>query len=480
MAQLDTRNPIEVFVASCLTHYCKCKVPDFHRDITTHLSGDAERLVFEAPRDFAKSTVLSVFYPLFLICCTDVTDIQMFSESGGPGGLSTKWARKMKHEIDTNVVMRSLYGVSRGNAWGQDYFQVKRVGKPPIDVYCRGKHTAARGGRGYVIIDDPQDKDDIRSGVTVERDEAWFYEDVINILEPGQRCIFIGSRLSPLSLLSKVARTPGWKLLSYKAFDVDGHSIWPEKWPDHELRKRRDEIGIDRFNSEFMNEPRISDNPIFREEWLQSYEQDSAAWKDIEAQGLYTTVGVDPAISQRTTADNTAIITVSQTFDKEPRFYIRNVKCFKGTLREVAQQVIMTFTKYQQHRTVVETVGAFKAVADEIREAERIEGMHVNMVEVTPVKDKAARAYAVQGLFQQGRVFVDFTDPVQQRLVDEMLMFTGESTSLFPDDQVDALVYALTEGMLHTERRNTQQGASTTALPEGYGYQHSQVGGSRL
>ena len=139
--KIDVRNPIEAFVASCLTHHCKCKVPEFHRDIYQHLSEDFERLVVEAPRDFAKSTVLSVIYPLYLICCTNIDELQMFSQSGGAAGLSTKWIGKLKKEIESNQVLQALYGVTPGKAWGQDHIEELRHGSTPnIDDYCSGKH----------------------------------------------------------------------------------------------------------------------------------------------------------------------------------------------------------------------------------------------------------------------------------------------------------------------------------------------------
>ena len=478
--QLDLRNPMEVFVASCLTHYCKSVVPAFHRDMYQHLCADHERLVVEAPRDFAKSTVLSIFYPLYLICCTDEPELQMFSETGGPGGLSTKWARKMKDEIKTNTAMRGLYGVSPGDHWGQDYFQVKRVGRPSIDVYCKGKHSAARGGRGYVIIDDPQKMADVRSAVKLEADESWFYNDVINILEPGQRCIFIGSRMSPLSLLSKVARTPGWKLLSYRAIDDYGKSIWPEKWPLPELEKRRAEIGNDNFESEFQNRPKISDNPIIREEYIKHYEKNSEHFDRVRHAGIFTITGVDPAISKKTTADHTAIITVAKTFDRVPDYYVLDVKRFRGTLPETAKQVIQTWRQFQQNQTVVEAVGAFQHVILEIEKEEKINGLHVNLQSVVPTKDKASRAYGVQHLFSAGRVYFDLTDPAQQGLIEELLMFTGLDGSLFPDDRVDGLVHALTEGELHAVRLASEPEAGAQALPDGYGFQHTEIGGGRL
>ncbi|MBE9514110.1 MAG: phage terminase large subunit [Chloroflexi bacterium] len=238
--------------------------------------------------------------------------------------------------------------------------------------------------------------------------------------------------------------------------------------------KRRNEIGVDRFNSEYMNRPKISDNPIIREEWLQHYQQDTVEFRKIEAEGLYTIVGIDPAISQRETADYTAIITVSKTFDKEPRYYIRRAQKFRAPMREWAQQIVVNWSMYKQHLTVIEAVAGFMAAREEIEEQERIHNQRVNLRTVTPrpKEDKATRAYSVQGLFQQGRVFFDTTDRAIQNLIDELLMFTGAQTSLYPDDQVDALVYALIAGEQHSKQGEEQQRDHKPVVPTGAGFTH--------
>ena len=436
-------NPIELFMATYLPHYLICNVPSFHREIYGKLDTEAERLAFEAPRDFAKSTVLSLGYPLYLICESYIPELQLFSRSGGPKGLSTKWMRKIKKELETNRLLITDYGIGKGSTWGQEIIVVKRADGHEIEVTCRGKGSAARGGRGWVIIDDPQDISDVSSEVILEADEDWFYSDIINILEPGQRCIFIGTKLSPLSLLSKVSRTPGWEYHFYDCYDSNGNSIWPEKWSNEELEKRKNEIGIDRFNAEYRGRPMISGNPVFKEEWLRPYEQDSAAFKAIEKHGLFTVTAIDPAISKRESADNTGIVTISATQEGKPEYYIRDVQRGKWSMKHQTERLFGVFDRFQQHRTIVETTAYQQALMEEIEERQRIYNIYINPFEIKPDRDKLRRAFAVQSVFQEGRVHVDFTNKGHQQLVDELLLFTGDGTYL--DDCVDACVYALAD-----------------------------------
>jgi len=435
-------NPIEVFAATYLPHYLKCRVPLFHRDIYAHLwDVSYSRLVVEAPRDFAKSTVLSIIYPLYLICEGNVEELMSFSRSGR---LARKWVRRIVGEIENNELLRSDYGLAHGSVWTKDHIIVKRGDGFQVELVASGKGSSARGSRGYVFIDDPQDKGDVTSDAILEADRDWFFEDVINILEPGQRLIFIGSRLSPVSLLSEVSVIKGWTHLSYQAFGPDGHSIWPEKWPDEALEQRRAEIGNDRFMSEFMNQPRVSDNPVFTENWVKNYLVDSAEFEALLRKGMFTVTAVDPAISQRENADFTAIVTVSATFEDIPRIYVRDARRDHWSMKDSVEQLFQIYDKYKQNKTVVETVAYQQAMMEEIRERQRIYNINVNPYEVKPDKDKARRAYNIQSLFQEGRVYMDLTDRGQRTLLQEMIMFSGKSNS-WHDDLVDAMVYALTE-----------------------------------
>jgi len=106
----------------------------------------------------------------------------------------------------------------------------------------------------------------------------------------------------------------------------------------------------------------------------------------------------------------------------------------------------------------------------EIEERERIEGVKVNLYWFKPKLDKKARAEMVQSLFQNGQVFFDHTDPATQSLIDELIMFRGDGT--FHDDQVDALVTALTDLKQWAERQQPKATVADDLAPS----RHSHTG----
>ena len=187
-------------------------------------------------------------------------------------------------------------------------------------------------------------------------------------------------------------------------------------------------------------------NPVFRDEWFKSYDPECVQFKRLKEGALYKVTGMDPAESKASNADYTAIITVGATYDPKPVCHVLEVKRRHWTTKEGVEQLFITFDKWGQHKSVVESRCAppnKDAVIEEIEDRERIYQKYVNLYQVKPHKDKVTRAHAVQSMFQEGRVLFDTNDPEQQGLIDELTMFTGDQN--FHDDRVDALVMALTD-----------------------------------
>ena len=463
-------NRIEYFAAQYLSHYLRCATPPFHRDIYAHLADyNYNRLVVTAPRYFAKSTVLSIIYTLYEICEGVEEEMQIFSASGGPGGLSTKWMKKIKKELTENPFIISEFGIEQGDTWSDEHIQVyRRCDGHTIDVWSKGKGSNPRGGRGIIIIDDPQGKKDVKSQTILAADEDWLFEDVLGIIDDKQRLIFIGTRMSPVSLLSTAAKTPNWKLLSYRAQDEKGDSIWPEKWSNEALQFKREEMGVDRYNSEYMDTPILPGNRLYREEWFKPYDSKSDEFFKLR-QKLYRSTGLDPAISKKTTADFTGIVTLGATFQHPSDIYILDVINEHLTSDEAVDEIFNVYERMQQHKTRVES-NAFQHVLYElIQKKKKFTGLKFPVLPINNFEDKATRAYINQPICQQGRVFYDPTVKSHVQLINQMMLFTGEDNPTFKDDLVDAFNMAMDELREWENRRVAQSGRKDGPRTRPYG-----------
>jgi predicted phage terminase large subunit-like protein len=443
-------NRFELFVMQYLPHHLKNNVPDMHRHWYKGFADKSLlRVCFEAPRASAKSHIGSVFFPLWLVCEGDDDEVQTFSRSGGPTGTSVKWMDKIKYEIENNQLMIEDYGLRKGKHWSQEMITVHRdCDGHKIDIYCRGKKSSARGSRGTIIIDDPQNMDDCNSETVLARDENWLKSDILPIMIKGQRLIFIGTGMSPLSLLSMVKELPSVTSFEFPAEEPihSGKSVWPAQWSDEYLAMQKADMGIDAYNAEYLCIANVPGNPVFRPEWFKNYDPESIQWRRIKNDGLYIITGFDGAESKSDTADYTAIITIAATIGKKPDYYLLEAFRDKLSCKEGAERLFRTFDTWQQHKSIVESrckPPNKDAIVEEIEERQKLYGVHINMYQVKPIKDKVTRAHGVQSIIQSGRFHINRNDVTHLSFLKEMTMFTGNQK--FHDDRVDGCVHALTE-----------------------------------
>ena len=140
----------------------------------------------------------------------------------------------------------------------------------------------------------------------------------------------------------------------------------------------------------------------------------------------------------------------------------------RWTTKEGAEQLFQVFNEQKQNVSVVESrckPPNEDAIIEEIRERERIYSQFINVRQVKPTTDKVQRAHVVQSLFQEGQVHFNRSDPAQALLISELTMFTGSQK--FHDDQVDALVHALTEVKDRAGREKDDGGGPSIVLPPG-------------
>ncbi len=426
--------------------------PHFHDEMYELAQAGHNRIAIAAPRSFAKSTVFSKIYTLFLVCQGDVSVAPILLLSN-TGALAEHWLREIKRELERNIWLRSKFGDLRTDKWTQDHIVCKRKDGTEIEVMAKGAGYQIRGFRpGTVVVDDIETDEMVRSEDQRAKLKDWFDKALINTLEKTSQLIMIGTIIHPMSLLGNVMSRDGWISKTYKAILPDATSLWPEKCPMDALMARKREIGTLAFNSEFQNEPIISENPVFFKTWFKPYEANSSAFIKEKAKGVYTIIACDPAISQKETADYTAIVTISATFDPEPKYYIRPRGVIRGhwPINRQVSELVRLYDLFKAKGIVIETVAYQEALAQEVRRYMSDHRRHIPIIEVKPDRDKVRRAYAVGPYFERGQVYADFTDEATEKLVEECLVFpTGDR-----DDYVDAMCLCMDELISWTCRKN--------------------------
>ena len=410
------------------------RTPDFHKDIYRSLLTE-QRLIVIAPRSFAKSTIVSFLWPLFLALTGRAKRIFIISATGA---LASEWLRRIKQELETNTDLRAVFGDQVSDKWTEDYIQLKSG----VQIVAKGAGYQIRGFRpDYVIVDDIEDDESVRSADQREKLVQWFDSALTNTLEPDSKMAVIGTILHPLSILKRLQTREGWRCLFFQALmtDTDGtqRSLWGEKWTVEALLGRKAEIGTRAFQSEFQNAPVGLENAIVKDEDLRTC--------DIARPSTFirSVIVVDPAASKADWADYSAIICVSQT---DSGFYrTRYVKRGRWSLLELVKEIFKVSAVYPDARILIEEQAYEKALQDVITKEGRDRGTPIPVGTVRADKDKVRRLERVAHLFEQHLVYFETEDGTLtgdgQALWDELITFPeGEH-----DDLVDALAYGLSE-----------------------------------
>lgn len=442
-------NDLDCFAIDFMPHYMTNPVALFHRQWTEGLTSPDRYLYFEAMRGGGKTIWCDVINGVYQAVESPNTELHIISQSGGSKGLSTKIMRQIKRELETNIALRGMYQFRQGKPWGEEHIQVVRADGSTFDIFSRGKGGSIRGARGDIIIDDPQDALDCESETVLTHDEEWFFTDVLPVLLPHNRLIFVATPISPLSLASKVKGLPGFKTLS-APLEVPigtGKSAWPQQYPDAFIAERKAMMGIERFNAEYNCLPTISGNPVFRAEWFKHYDPSSEEFQKIKRELVYIVVGMDCAESKSDQADYTALVTLGMTYGSKPDVYVLDVRRGKWSTKDGANQLFLLHPTWDQHKSIVESrvtgtaLEGGDAMIQEIRQQQITYGRNVNLYPFKPVHDKVTRAMSVQAFCQQGRVYLNQLDKTHQELLSELTMFTGSQN--YHDDLVDAFDSAL-------------------------------------
>ena len=465
-------HPIELFAAYYLQDDLKLAVPPFHRDMYELAGQGHRRIAICAPRSFAKSIVFSKIYCTYMACTKRAKRIILLSATGS---LARHWLKEIKYEIEHNEFIRDDdpnsgrgFGNLVGDVWTQDEIKITHPDGFVCEIMAKGAGFQIRGFRpDLLIVDDLEDDEQIRSEDQRHKIKDWFNKAVINTLEPDAQMIVVGTRISPLALLSQILERPGYVTRRYKAIVYEGgdmwsgRPLWPEKWPLDELKERHEEIGHDAFMSEYMDEPLTAQDPLFFNDWIQWYDPTQARFQADRNKGFHTIISVDPAISKASVADDTCITVWSATHEPDPIYYCQESLFMHGASPErTADAALSLYYKHGGNEIAVETNAYQQALLYEFKRFADNNHRYATIIPVVSSTDKVVRARGCQSFFERRRCFFNEHDKSSKRLVDQLLQFPDGDR----DDGVDSTSLAF--GRFRTWRYFPKnRGKLTIVLP---------------
>jgi predicted phage terminase large subunit-like protein len=194
--------------------------------------------------------------------------------------------------------------------------------------------------------------------------------------------------------------------------------------PVNELKLVKDSLPSDAYDREILAQFNDVSSTIFKREWLQ--------YVDVEdlPTDLVISMGVDLAISQKSTADYTAISVMGYSEDVN-KFYILAIHHSRMSFLKIIDKIILMADMYKPSIIPIESV-AFQSVVSNTL----LENTNLPVVSIRPVMDKVSRSLPLATRFEKGDFYILNSLAIDQDFVKEFLAFPNKNVH---DDIIDSL-----------------------------------------
>lgn len=301
--------------------------------------------------------------------------------------------------------------------WGEKAFLVARTSfdKDPsvVGIGAGGKIISRRAD--IIIVDDLLDIDNARTPTMRKKTLEWFENVLLPVLEDNGRLVVVGTPWYRDDLYDHLMKHPSFDIrlklkallyhpkyvrkdkgevryipyklhefpqsldvgtvfspdlmIKYKLYDrLKAGVLWENKWSFKNLMEKRGQMSMASFMRQYLNEPMSEEEKVFKDETVKEIlEQGKAktlvsSW-DNSTDGeehsfgyghLIISVGVDLAISKKTTADNSAISVWGM--DDRRRRILLWLEYGKWSPDEIKQRVLDVNERFKPVKIVVENV----------------------------------------------------------------------------------------------------------------------------
>ena len=285
-----------------------------------------------------------------------------------------------------------------------------------------------------IICDDVEDMASVKTYENRQKTYNWFTGEVVPAGDRTTRIIVVGNLLHEDSLVMHLKRDidEGQRDGIYKAYPLineKGLILWPGKYPTQAIVDEEEKKSGNKFawQREYLLRIIPDEDQVIYQEWLQYYDDIPA--RKSAYQGIFT--GVDLAISQRDTADYTAIISAIFYNDGKDAFIyilpniVNRRMNFPETIKQI-KEIDNANKAIHSSYLLIEDVGYQRAVIDQLRgEGLDAEGIRIN-------SDKRSRLMSIATMIQSGKI--KFPKHGAEELVRQIVGFGAERH----DDLVDA------------------------------------------
>jgi predicted phage terminase large subunit-like protein len=393
-------------------HYVTHPTAAFQREMFRITEDVLNRLaVIVAFRGSGKSTLMTLSYPIWAIVGKQKKKfVILLSQTQYQARLMLT---NLKRELEGNEWLRNDFGPfeMESDEWGSYSLVMPKYGARIIAASMEQSVRGMRHGQyrpDLIIADDVEDLASVKTKEGRDKTHQFITGEVIPAGDQNTRLVVIGNLLHEDSLLMRlkqgirIGKLDG-TFKEYPLINEQGRILWPGKFPsEKEVNALKRTIGNDSsWYREYLLKIISDAERLVDPDWITYYDE-IPDYLDPHFQ--YVATGIDLAISQRSNADYTAMVS-GKVYGrgKKAKLYIlpfpvNERLTFPQTIAKM-KEVSTTLGGGYQSKLFIEEVAYQSAAPQQMKE----DGYHAEGVKV-PAGDKRERLTLLTPMIQEGKI----------------------------------------------------------------------------
>lgn len=257
-------------------------------------------------------------------------------------------------------------------------------------------------------------------------DEAGFMNNLVTEWSNAIRPTLIDRQGSALFISSPNGFNDFYELFKKSELEKDWFSI---QMPSHknpylpvsELELVKDSMPSESYDREILAQFNDVSATVFKRKWIQ--------YIDEAPNDLVISMGVDLAISQKTTGDYTAICILGH-HTATNKYYILSLHRSRMSFVQIIEKITEMADIWKPTVISIESVAYQRVVADTL-----LETTTLPIIATHPVLDKVSRAMPLATRFEKGDIFILNSPSIDPEFEKELLAFPNKNVH---DDTIDA------------------------------------------
>lgn len=319
-----------------------------------------QRVVIKAPRGWGKTSITNFAYLAKHVLFRTKRFIVPISNTATQAVMQSE---NLKIELRANTTIRKLFGDVKTNRATDDdidtsFSKEAWVANGHTLVMPRGAGQQVRGiiYRNYrpdlIVCDDLEDAEGVRSEDQRKKLAEWFFADVCNSVDRGNKdwkIVFIGTLLHEDSLLAKLLKDPKWFVIEIDLCSDDLKSNWPDFMTDEDVQELYEEYKakgqLDVFAREYRGVAIDKETASFQQKYFKYYSEVPAKpevaeqWAKTKLR-LENVVIIDPAKTTNFLSADSAIVGVGID-TQTSSIYVRDIVAGKLHPDEIYDQAFL-------------------------------------------------------------------------------------------------------------------------------------------